>query len=135
MRVDLTPADAAVQVRLPPRAIGQALRSLITNAQDASPTDEPVRVTATIDRSSAQPQLRVSVTDRGQGMPPDVLARVGEPFYTTKSPGRGMGLGLYLARAVVEGIGGTLIIESTAGRGTIITTLVPIEIATAEVAR
>jgi two-component system sensor histidine kinase RegB len=63
-------------------------------------------------------ELSVVVRDRGAGMPHDILARIGEPFFTTKAPGRGMGLGLFLARAVIEGVGGTLHIDSAAGQGT-----------------
>jgi two-component system sensor histidine kinase RegB len=47
-----------------------------------------------------------------------VLAKVGEPFFTTKQPGRGLGLGVFLARAFVESRGGALVIESTPGVGT-----------------
>ncbi len=52
--------------------------------------------------------LRVEVRDAGEGMSPDVLHRVGEPFYTTKEPGRGTGLGVFLARAFAERMSGTL---------------------------
>jgi len=62
-------------------------------------------------------------------MPSDVMARVGEPFYTTKAPGRGMGLGLFLARAVIEGIGGTLRIDSAAGDGTSVFVRLPTDVA------
>ena len=51
-------------------------------------------------------------------MPREVLERVGEPFFTTKPPGRGMGLGLFLARSVVERVGGSLRLDSNVGRGT-----------------
>jgi two-component system sensor histidine kinase RegB len=67
------------------------------------------------------------VTDRGRGMSAEVLARIGEPFFTTKPPGRGMGLGLYLARAVFESVGGTLAIDSVPGRGTCITVTMPVD--------
>jgi two-component system, sensor histidine kinase RegB len=63
-------------------------------------------------------QLVITIDDRGSGMTAEVLSRIGEPFFTTKSPGRGMGLGMFLSRAVVEGVGGTLQIDSVAGRGT-----------------
>ncbi len=126
VRRDLSTEVAAAAVRLPPRAIGQALRSLVTNAQDASPAETPVvvRVTRTGDR------LRIVVADRGPGMSPEVLARIGEPFFTTKSPGRGMGLGLFLARAVIESVGGTLTIDSGTGEGTRVAVTVPVEIGT-----
>jgi len=95
-------------LRLPPRAVSQALRSLVTNAQDASPASAAVVVVA----RRRGDVLDVAIRDRGPGIPADVMARIGEPFYTTKAPGRGMGLGLFLARAVIEGVGGTLRIDS-----------------------
>jgi two-component system sensor histidine kinase RegB len=62
--------------------------------------------------------VEIEVADRGAGMDPDVLARAGEPFFTTKEPGTGSGLGLFLARALVEQLGGALDLESEPGRGT-----------------
>jgi two-component system, sensor histidine kinase RegB len=115
---------ARAEVRLPPRAVSQALRSLVTNAQDASPAETPVTVEVACDDAT----LRIVVADRGPGMPPEILARIGEPFYTTKAPGRGMGLGLFLARAVVESVGGAMIIESTVGRGTRVQVVVPVAV-------
>ena len=125
---DVDAAVAAARVRLPPRAIGQALRSLVTNAQDASSADAPVVVRARLAGAPADPQLRIEIADRGPGMTPEVLARLGEPFFTTKAPGRGMGLGLFLARAVIEGVGGTLGILSQPGKGTTVTVALPTEI-------
>jgi two-component system sensor histidine kinase RegB len=119
------PAELAKsQVRLPPRAVSQALRSLITNAQDASPPGAAVVVTVRGDG----PSLSIGIRDRGAGMPNEVLARIGEPFFTTKAPGRGMGLGLFLARAVIEGVGGTLQIDSTAGAGTEVLVTLPTDV-------
>ena len=57
--------------------------------------------------------LVLSVKDNGPGVPPDVQARLFTPFFTTKGPGRGMGLGLTIARRVVRGLGGTLQLAST----------------------
>lgn len=111
-------------VRLPPRAVAQALRSLITNAQDASPPDRDVRVVATLKQGS----LVIEVIDRGGGMSPEVLQRIGEPFFTTKAPGHGMGLGLFLTRAVVESLGGSLDIDSTPEQGTCAALRLPLEV-------
>jgi two-component system sensor histidine kinase RegB len=55
-----------------------------------------------------------------------VLDRVGEPFFTTKPLGRGMGLGLFLARSIIERVGGTLRLDSTLGRGTTAVVRVPL---------
>ena len=62
--------------------------------------------------------MTIAVVDRGEGIAADVLARVGEPFFTTKPPGRGLGLGVFLARMFFESHGGALSFESTPGAGT-----------------
>ncbi len=51
-------------------------------------------------------------------MSPGILNRIAEPFFTTKAPGSGMGLGTFLARAFAEKLGGSLVFESEPGRGT-----------------
>ena len=66
------------------------------------------------------------VADRGRGMPPEILARAGEPFFSTREPGEGMGLGLYLARGLTEQLGGSLHLASTPGRGTRVTLTLPL---------
>lgn len=106
---------------LPARAVSQALRALITNAQDASVEHSRVLVKGHIGESL----VRIQVIDTGRGMSSEVLAHVSEPFFTTKPPGRGMGLGLYLTRAVVESLGGELRIESSQGLGTSVHVTLP----------
>lgn len=125
VRTQVAADISAVDLHLPQRAVSQALRSLITNAQDASPPDGEVVVHATA-RAGV---LAVEVVDRGRGMSADVLARIGEPFFTTKQPGRGMGLGLFLARAVFESLGGAMAIDSREGVGTRITVTMPVDAA------
>lgn len=116
-------------LKLPPRAMAQALRSLVTNAQDASSGGgDGARVL--VEASRKGDRISLDVVDFGEGMPPEILARIGEPFFTTKSPGRGMGLGLFLARAVVESVGGSLSIDSRVGEGTRVSVLVPTEVRT-----
>jgi len=114
----------ATRLRLPRRAVSQALRSLITNAQDASPPDAAVVVGARCEHA----KLELAIRDRGAGMPAEILERIGEPFFTTKAPGRGMGLGMFLARAVVEAVGGTLQIDSKAGTGTEVRVALPMDV-------
>jgi len=105
-------ADAGAdgwRVRVPPRAFGQALRGLIKNAQEASPPGTPVSVAVRDDGGT----VAVEVSDRGPGIPAAVLERVGEPFFTTKPTGKGMGLGVFLARTTLERLGGNLRISSS----------------------
>ena len=70
--------------------------------------------------------LRLSVSDTGAGMDAETLARASEPFFTTKPPGKGTGLGLAMARGFAEQSGGGLHIESTPGRGTTVRLWFPI---------
>ena len=121
VRLDSAGGAAAAKMVLPPRIVVQALRSIVNNAQDASPPDREVLVAAT--RTGAT--VTIEVIDRGAGMSAEVLARAGEPFFTTKEPGRGMGLGLFLSRAVVESVGGSLRIDSQPGQGTYVTITLP----------
>ena len=60
----------------------------------------------------------MEVIDRGRGMNPEEALRAGEPFFTTKPHGAGLGLGLFLARAFAEQMGGTLQWQSVPGEGT-----------------
>jgi two-component system sensor histidine kinase RegB len=105
----------AHQVHGPAKALSRALRSLIKNALQAS-TDGATTVELRF-RADAE-EVVVEVFDRGPGIPPEILARIGEPFFTTKVPGEGMGLGLFLTRALAEQLGGALEVESAPGKGT-----------------
>jgi two-component system, sensor histidine kinase RegB len=107
---------------LPLRALGRSAQALVRNALQASPAGAEVllRVEAT------QRLLRLEVTDRGSGIPPEVLVRVGEPFFTTRQPGAGMGLGVFLARSLSEQLGGSFSLTSEPGSGTRAVVQVPL---------
>lgn len=99
---------------LPETALLQALAVLLKNACEASPPDEPV----SLRYEETGEIVAFVVEDRGTGMSPDVREKAGEPFFTTKEPGRGMGLGLFVVRVFVEGMNGTVDIDSREGVGT-----------------
>jgi len=99
---------------LPREAARQALTALVENALAASQPGQAVRLEA----QAAGGRLFLTVRDSGCGMSPDALNRVGEPFYTTKAPGQGMGLGTFLARVFAQRLDGSLTFDSEAGAGT-----------------
>jgi signal transduction histidine kinase len=72
-----------------------------------------------------QPAVRIIVADTGIGMTEAVLERALEPFFTTKEPQQGMGLGLTVTKAIIEQLGGMLTIESQRGLGTTVTMIMP----------
>jgi two-component system, sensor histidine kinase RegB len=99
---------------LPRRGLARALRAVVANALEATPRPGGVKVLA----RPAPDAWRLEVVDQGSGMAPEVLARVGEPFFSTKPAGAGMGLGLFLARTFAEQLGGGMTVSSLPGRGT-----------------
>lgn len=105
---------AEERVWIPVQALAMALRSVLSNALDASPAGERVRLTA----ARLGEVLEIEVEDRGEGMDAERARRATDPFFTTKEPGRGMGLGLFLTRSVVDRLGGELLLDSRPGVGT-----------------
>jgi two-component system sensor histidine kinase RegB len=129
VRSEIAPAVCDLRLRLPQGALAQALKGLLKNAQEASPEGREVRlrVEATSDA------VLFAVEDQGAGIAEEHLDRLGEPFFTTKPTGKGMGLGIFLARDVAERLGGELTFDSQLGRGTIALLRVPLARATGEV--
>jgi PAS domain S-box-containing protein len=118
-----TPAGPA-PVRLPQGEVKQVLYNLLQNAIQASPAGEAVVIQVTTD----QDEWRVSVVDRGPGIPEDVLPRIFDPFFSTKTdePHGGMGLGLSVSRSVIEAMGGRIEVDSSPGRGSAFTAVFPV---------
>ena len=94
----------------------QVLASVLANAAKAALPGEPASVS--IRATSEGARVRIDVVDRGSGMTPDVLARLFEPFFTTRPVGQGTGLGLAVARGLLSSMGGELGAESSPGCGT-----------------
>ncbi|MBZ5646822.1 MAG: PAS domain S-box protein [Acidobacteriia bacterium] len=88
---------------------------LLSNAADAVATGGNIRITA---QAAAEGNVEITITDDGCGIPPEALARIFEPFYTTKPVGKGTGLGLAIAKNIVSQHGGSIRLESGSGKGT-----------------
>lgn len=111
-----------VQLEADRPRIVQVLVNLLTNAVDASPAGAQV----TVDCRRLADAVEVRVRDAGKGIPDEVRARIFEPFVTTKPPGAGTGLGLAMVYRIVNDHGGSIRIDSTAGRGTVVTVGLPL---------
>ena len=120
-RVRVDAPETVATITVPGRGVVTALVSLLRNAMDASEQSKAVMLAAAADNGI----VRLTVRDWGSGMAPDVLARAGEPFFSTKPAGAGMGLGLFLTRALAERLGGALRLESAPGSGTAATLELP----------
>jgi signal transduction histidine kinase len=107
------------RVTADPLRLKEALLNLLVNALEASPSGGRVEVEITNDGAGA----RVVVRDFGRGMPDEVLARIGTPFFTTRE--EGTGLGVALARATFVRHGGTLEYASQPDEGTTATATLP----------
>lgn len=103
-----------ISIRMPFRTVKRIIRGLIKNAVDASGETGTVSLLCRRDSTF----LYFEVQDQGKGMDKETLARAIEPFFTTKEPGKGLGLGLFLAESAAERFGGSLQLDSTPGKGT-----------------
>jgi PAS domain S-box-containing protein len=109
--------------------LNQVLMNLVINARDAMPEGGYLNIAAkskAANASKARPEVAMqergavvlSVSDTGMGMSEEVLARVCDPFFSTKGRGQGTGLGMAVVHGIVQSHGGTMHIESHVGRGT-----------------
>lgn len=120
IEVDVARLPAGQTVQWPVEATMQALGQLLRNALDASPADTLVQCGVRLQGDSVEIRLQ----DHGRGMTEEVLHRIGEPFFTTRP--EGTGLGVFIARSLIEHLGGRLLIDSRVGEGTRATVLLPL---------
>lgn len=113
---------AGAEVTVDPMMLNQALASILSNAAEAMP--EGGRIAVSLRPAKQKGVVALSIRDTGQGISPDVLAKLPSPFVTTKT--RGLGLGLSLAQRIVERSGGTLSLDSMMGEGTTVTLNFPV---------
>lgn len=123
------------RTKIDPTQLDQIIMNLSINARDAMPnggelTIETGHVVLSSDSGEHAgcgrgPRVVLTVRDTGHGMKPETLARIFDPFYTTKPAGRGTGLGLAIVRSVVQQNGGCVHVESEPGVGTTFKVFLP----------
>jgi PAS domain S-box-containing protein len=123
--IDERIALSSAPVRGDAAAVHQVLLNLCINARDALAGRPEPRLSITLEGSGTGEVILI-VSDSGIGMAPDVLRRIGEPFFTTKPPGQGTGLGVASALQTIAEVGGSWMIDSTPGRGTAVTVRFPL---------
>jgi len=136
IQVETQFADDLWPTRADPSQLGDALLNLAINARDAMPRGGMLTIETHNDRVTAEdaalePEMApgdyvvLAVSDTGVGMPPEVRARAVEPFFTTKGPGVGSGLGLSMIYGFVRQSGGHMTISSEVGTGTTVRICLP----------
>ena len=97
--------------------------NLLLNAVDA--IDNDVGRISVVTKNYGN-EIRVSIADTGKGIPQEQLSRIFEPFYTTKDPGHGTGLGLSVCHRTIKQHGGHILVDSQIGSGTEFTVILPV---------
>jgi len=123
-RIDVQVDPATPPVAGDPALLQHALLNLVVNALQAMPDGGTLRVDAAPEAATAEDGdagVILRVTDTGCGIPEDRLAKVFEPFYTTKPPNVGTGLGLAIVERIARQHGGTVDVHSRAGEGAVFT--------------
>ncbi len=123
--LDLELPDGPAWIRGDPSRLEQVLLNLVVNARDAMPAGGRIRVALSRHGGTAESH-RLTVADQGEGIPPELQARIFEPFYTTKGDGRGTGLGLALVRDAVKEHGGEVRVAASSSAGTVFEVLLPV---------
>ncbi len=132
------PLEITVASNVPPILVDAAelelaLVNLAVNSKHAQPNGGSFGVTVDLHADAHRRQVALCATDTGKGIAPEILNRVTEPFFTTKAPGAGSGLGLNQVRQFVEAAGGVLRIDSVLDRGTTVRLVFPaLDVGTAD---
>ena len=123
IQVEYKPGDKIPRIMLDKGQIQQALINLILNATEA--TGEGGQITVATVYEKTGPTVRISISDNGPGIARENLDRLFDPFFTTKESGTG--LGLAITHGIVEQHGGSIDVESRAGKGTRFTINLPLD--------
>lgn len=126
VKIELQLDPSAPAIWADPHGVREVVVNLLLNAIDASAAKTGGRIVVRT-RVMGESSVEVTVGDNGVGIAPEILDRVFEPFFTTKEIGRGTGLGLSVARRIVEAHGGEISVESTPGQGATFRVQLPAE--------
>lgn len=129
--------DEPAHTLINPVTLNQALLNLALNARDAMPTGGALTIAVTVETPDRAFFARhgglahgryavVRVADQGTGVPDAIRDRIWEPFFTTKEPGKGTGLGLWMVYGAAQQAGGVVELESAPGQGTCFAVYLPI---------
>ncbi|MDD3445388.1 MAG: ATP-binding protein, partial [Zavarzinia sp.] len=143
IRLDLEHAQDLGLVRVDPSQFDQVIINLVVNARDAMTEGGRIlirtrnmpwseRRTIAAMQLPAADYVLIEVSDTGHGIPRDVLPKIFEPFFTTKEVGAGTGLGLSTVYGIVKQTGGSIVVESEAGHGTLFRIALPRHVAGVE---
>ena len=130
LETDFDPGVGKVEVMA--QDIGRVILNLLTNAfyavnqKRCNTGDNGYEPKVAVSTNRTVSQVSIQVSDNGNGIPPTILDKVFQPFFTTKPSGQGTGLGLYLSYDIIQVHGGELKIDTKEGEGTIFTILLPV---------
>jgi two-component system NtrC family sensor kinase len=121
VEIEVMTPDQPVDLLTDPVQLELALLNLITNSVDAMASGG----TLTVRLERVGDRIRLDIEDTGSGIPPDLLARIFDPWVTTKAHGKGSGLGLSIAQQVIAAHGGTIGVDNRPGKGAVFTIELP----------
>jgi two-component system, NtrC family, sensor kinase len=117
--------DASFIIRTDPYQLRQVLLNLVANAIHATGTHGTITVSL---RQDGDNMVVITVMDTGEGIAKENLKKIFDPFFSTKSPGQGTGLGLFVSNNIMRKLGGTIDVESRLGQGTTFFVRIPRQI-------
>ena len=126
VQVQLDTRDDSIVAAISRTDIEQVLVNLLKNAVEALSEAQPAQPLVQIALSIESDRALCIISDNANGIPREQLPLIFEPYYTTKPPDRGTGLGLYAVRQIVRIAGGEITVHSTEGQGTIFTVSLPL---------
>jgi len=125
-RVDVEVPRDLPMARARTSELGRALVNLLVNAAEAIPDGDAARNRIGVAARAEAAEVIVEVADTGTGIAPEIRERIFEAFFTTKPVGAGIGLGLSIVKAIVDGAGGRVEVESASGAGSTFRVRLPI---------